>query len=199
MADKETFRWSDALDNVVAAYNNRGHRSIANLSPNQAEREEHKNLVASTLRQHYFQCKEPANKRPKFSVNDVVRVKVNYGQQFRHGYDENWSQKLYKVARVYRRLPQTMYELNEYEGGLPVRGRFYESELQLSVDDGEFRVLEVLTRRVRNGVPQLFVRFRGFERPEWINEAQITGRFQPGRAQRAQHQQQQQQRQRRRQ
>lgn len=175
MTDRETFRWVDNLPLVVQRYNNAIHRSLDGLTPNQAELDVNKNRVVSALRGHYFKSMEPANKKPKFAINDIVRVFGNYGNRFARGHEEQFSRELYKVATVYRRMPVVMYDLREVDGGDLVLGRFYESELQLSSDE-ELR-LHVLSRRIRRGVPQLLVRFRGFREPEWIREDEITADF----------------------
>jgi transposase InsO family protein len=178
MTHYETFRWVDVLQSIIRTYNNRSHRSIDNLTPRQAELEVNKNRVASTLRHRYFLNMDPPNKRPKFKINDVVRIKVNHGMAFARGYEEQFSQELYKVVEVDRRKGVVMYKLRHIESGEILRGRCYESELQLSTED-EVR-LNVISRRVRRGVREIQVQMRGYINPIWIREDQITADFRGG-------------------
>ena len=204
MTHHETKTYIHALQDIVRTYNERPHRSIGHLSPNEAELEVNKNHVTSALRKHYDSCREPASKRQKFQVGDIVRMKTGYGLAFPRGYEEQFSQELYRVEEVYKRLAVTMYGLSELESGRLLPGRAYGEELQLASDE-ELKIAKFVGERRRPGRGKEYrVIYRGFKKPVWISESQISADFRsgtrqapipprrPGRPPRNQQQQQQQ-------
>ena len=53
LTENETRRYVDVLDDLLVTYNNRGHRTLKYMSPNEAELGENKNHVISALNEHY--------------------------------------------------------------------------------------------------------------------------------------------------
>ena len=72
MAENETRRWVDVLDDVVHAYNNRYHR-IIRMSPNEAEKLENKNKLLNNVTPYYEKA-ITKRKKPKYKVGDLVSV-----------------------------------------------------------------------------------------------------------------------------
>lgn len=184
----ETRTYYGALRAVLHTYNNRPHRSIAKLTPNQAELEVHKNTVASALRQHYSKAipeksivkyqhgksLEEARAEPKFKIGDTTRIKTGYGLAFPRGYEEQFSRELFRVKGIRRRMPIPMYELWSLNDQDVIEGSTYKEELQRAPAD----VLRFHVRRRRwkrrqgQWVPEMLVRWKGFDRQhdQWVRE-----------------------------
>lgn len=166
--DREGRRWIDILDMLIDTYNSRPHRSLDHLSPNSAELEFHKNRVASALREHY--SKALTGQRIRFRVGDRVRLKTGYGMAFARGFEEQFSQEQYVVHSVNRRMGVPMYRIKSLDTGKIIAGCCYAEELQLVRGD-VYRFI-VLERKVRNGVPMMKIRWRGFSEAhdQWVRE-----------------------------
>jgi Chromo (CHRromatin Organisation MOdifier) domain len=175
MTQNETRTYLPALPSLVAAYNNRPHRSIAHLTPNEAERPENFPTVVSALRAHYFSL-VPAKKKPlPYKVGDVVRLKTGFGRKFNRSYEEQFSREQYKIYEVNERMAIPMYFLQSLDTGIKLQGGSYANELSLIKSD-IFQVEEVLDRRIRRGVPEIYVKWLDFtnEHNMWIPESNVT-------------------------
>ena len=116
----KTLNWIDAIDDIVAAYNNSQHRSIG-MAPNQVgiatEREVRAKLYNTPLK---------APVKFKFKVGDTVRITKEKGKLSK-GYQPNFTQEVFRVKECLNRSPAT-YRLEDASGE-PIDGIFYNSEL----------------------------------------------------------------------
>ena len=179
MTHNETFKWIDALDLVIESYNNRQHRSIDHLTPEKAELETNKNRVVTALRQHYSGAIQKSGKKLKFSIGDRVRLKTDYGRTFARGYQEQFSQEVYRVESINERMGVPMYRIRSTDTDELIEGHCYANELQLVT--GEEVRFTVLARRRGRGGPEILVRWRGFSdrHNQWIPESDVTEDFRP--------------------
>ena len=96
---------------------------------------------------------------PKFHVGDKVRITRKKGTfekgTFEKGFTPNWTEELFTISSVKATNPTT-YAIKDQLGD-PVRGSFYEQELQLSVQE-IFRIVRVL-RKKKNIV---YVKWKGY-------------------------------------
>lgn len=190
MTENETRSYYGTLDALLASYNNRPHRSIGRLTPNQAEQEVHKNEVASALRQHYAkaipkstvtrfeqgQSLQEARVPPKYRVGETARIKTGFGMAFPRGYEEQFSRELFRVDDVNRRMAIPMYKLWSLNDRDRIDGGTYKEELQRVPGD----VLRFTVRRHRwkyyhdlqRWVPEMLVRWKGFDQrhDQWVRE-----------------------------
>lgn len=85
---------------------------------------------------------------------------------FDKGYTPNWSTELFKIVKIQLTNPAT-YLLEDMSGG-PIRGSFYEHELQKAKHQDAYLVQKVL-RRKRNKV---YVKWLGFDKSHnsWIEK-----------------------------
>lgn len=158
----ENNRYTHVLDDIVKGYNNRHHRIIG-MSPNQAENSRNHNEVRKALAIYYDKTRNKTVK-PKFKVNDWVRVKNVRGKFFR-SYQETFGWLIYEITKVHTHLPRPMYELRDSAGEV-MADKYYQEELQLvGGESGElFKVHEILARRrnPRTNVREAKVRWVGF-------------------------------------
>lgn len=138
MALRGSNRYIDILDEVLAAYNNRKHRTIK-MSPNQVSRRNEKMLRETVY----------ANYRPivkaKYSIGDMVRVsKTKY--IFDRGFHPSWTTQLYRIQRVNHKHPVT-YTLSNFNGSEMVEGTFYEQELQRTKNPDVYLVEKIIRKR----------------------------------------------------
>lgn len=206
MTHNETRTWIYALDALVESYNKRPHRSIDHLSPDevctlqyrynidhhidattfQAELDINKNRVATALRKHYNKAIEAPGTEPKFKVGNIVRLKNNFGNRFARGYEEQFTQELFKIIRVIRSTPETrgmgrtMYEIKSEDTGEIIAGKCYANELQkVTTDVLRFNVID--HGYDAHGQPIMKISWKGYgpHHDQWVPENMpITADFQ---------------------
>jgi hypothetical protein len=186
MDAKETRRYIDALPDIVLTYNSRPHESLTfidagknkiELTPLMAELEENRDMAVSALRAHYFSVIKSSYKI-KFKPGDTVRIKINYGDRFARGYEEQFSREIFKVVSVHTRMPVPMYRLQSTDTDEIIEGGFYQNEMTAARGD-IFRVEKVLKTRVRRGVKECFVKWLdyGDQHNCWIPESNFTNEY----------------------
>ena len=89
----------------------------------------------------------------KFHVSDKVRITRKKGT-FDKGFTPNWTEELFTISSVKATNPPTYTIKDQLRE--PVRGSFYEQELQLSVQE-IFRIERVI-RKKKN---QVYVKWNG--------------------------------------
>ena len=125
-------RYIDRMQVIVSSYNRHPCRSIAGLSPIEAELPENAVKVCGALRERYYAIEKRyarQNKNPRFKIGDVVRYKINYGKAFNRGYHEQFSREQCTVIGINRRMAVPMFTLAGADG-VPLIGNFYAEELQ---------------------------------------------------------------------
>ena len=65
--------------------------------------------------------------RVKFKVGDLVRI-TKERAKFAKGYEQTFSTEIFRVVKVIRRVPQTVYEMSDLQDR-PIEGQFYNYEL----------------------------------------------------------------------
>lgn len=172
MTENETKKWVGVLGSVVEVYNNRYHRTIK-MSPNQAEQKENRTLLINNVTLYY---EKALNKRkdPSFKVGDTVSIQ-KLRNVFAKGYDQVFTDELFKIGELHTKLPIPMYSLTDYNGEEKIEGRFYENELQRANYE-VFKVEEVLERRSKKGKKEVLVKWKGWPEKynQWIPERDIT-------------------------
>lgn len=178
MTEFETEKYIDKLDDLVTAYNNRGHRTLKFLSPEEAEKNENQNKIRKIHRQRYDELEiKNYKKEPKYAIGDMVRVK-KLPTRFARGYEEQFNSEYFRIVSINKTLPIVMYNLESMNTGEQIEGGFYANELS-KVRGSVFKVIRVLRRRRRNGRLQYLVRWKDFgpRHDSWVNEDDITATF----------------------
>ena len=174
MTEKETNRFIDMLQPLVASYNKRKHRMI-NMSPFEAE-----NKPESQININLLQAKreEKIKKvQPKYTVGTYVRIAKQKGK-FSRSYQEQTAQEIFKIYKIDGSKKIPLYYIETHNGDEQILGGFYSFELTPVTTD-IFRVEKVLRRRTYRGIRQLFVKWKGFDAKynSWINENDVEEEF----------------------
>ena len=146
---------------MVDKYNSTYHRSIK-LTHSDARNPSNYQHVYNAL---YGNVQKSTS--PKFHIGDKVRITRKKGT-FEKGFTPNWTEELFTISSVKANNPTT-YTITD-QLGEPVRGSFYEQELQLSVQE-IFRI-ERLLRKKKN---QVYVKWKGYSNAfnSWIPVADL--------------------------
>ena len=156
-----SYKWIDALPNLLSNYNGRKHRTIGmrpmDVTPANAER------LLSTV---YDRSNVAAPAR--FKTNDPVGVS-KFKTIFEKGYTPNWSTEVFRIAKVQRTNPVTYLLKDSREE--PIAGGFYEHELLKVSNPDVYLVEKVLRRRGQ----QVFVKWLGMDNSHnsWINKDNV--------------------------
>ncbi|KAK3755141.1 hypothetical protein QZH41_020561 [Actinostola sp. cb2023] len=167
---QNTQMYVDVLPEFVNGYNQAYHRSIRRSSDSVTH--ENAQEVWHTLYDN--DVKSIPRRRFRFRVGDQVRMS-KLDRAFKKGYLANWTEEVFVIASQMRGTPPR-YKLNEWDGD-PIKGSFYEQELQRVTvrPEDSFRVEAIVKRRRRAGKSEVLVQWKGW--PEkynsWIPAAQL--------------------------
>ncbi|KAL3274723.1 hypothetical protein HHI36_023981 [Cryptolaemus montrouzieri] len=153
-----TYTWINILQNKVDEYNSTRH-STTGMKPRDVTKENEKHIL-NTAYNHI-----KIARKNKMKLNDIVRIsKVKH--VFSKGYTPNWTTELFKIVKVQITNPVT-YLLEDTQGR-PIRGAFYENELQKTMQPDVYLVEKVL-RKKRDKV---LVRWLGMDESHdsWIHK-----------------------------
>ena len=176
MTENQTYRYVNALPDLIYVYNMRGHRSLKFMSPRDAERDVNQQAVLNALNERYTKIGKQ-RKNPKYDVGQRVRIN-KLGGRFARGYHERFSQELFEIVEVLTRMPIPMYILKSLNDNQIIKGGFYDEELQ-PVEGDVFKIEKVLKERTVRGQRQLFVKWIGFDNTHnsWIDATNVTRRY----------------------
>lgn len=158
-----SYRWIELLPTITKIYNNRKHRTIG-MKPIDV----HENTILKA-----YDYLKILRKKRKFRLGDVVRIS-KYKSAFEKGYTPSWSTELFKIVKLNNTNPPTY--LIESSEGEPIKGCFYEAELQKTNIPDVYLVEKILKRRIKNNVEQFFVKWLGFSNQfnSWIDKSEIV-------------------------
>ena len=115
-----TTKYYDVLDRIVNEYNNTFHNTIK-MTPIEGSKKDNE----AAIYQRVF-TEEVCEKKPKFKVNDRVRI-TRYKKHFEKGYTTNWTSEIFLIDKVLQTNPFT-YEIKD-QNNEKIQGSFYEFEL----------------------------------------------------------------------
>lgn len=152
------YKWFDILPNIINFYNNKIHRTTG-MKPID---------VKHTTKLSVYNHPKVALKA-KFRVGDMVRISKFKGV-FEKGYTANYSTELFKIVKVNITNPVTYMIEDVY--GQPIKGCFYEYELQRTKYSDIYLVEKVLKKKDN----KLFVKWLGLpsDQNEWINKTAVV-------------------------
>jgi len=161
---KDTRKYIDVLQDLVAKYNRSFHRSIKR--PPKEVNKQKETLVWMTLYEKPLkQLRHISNKKEEFKVGDTVRISVKR-DSFQKAYLQGWSEEIFIIRE---RLPgqPTCYKLKD-QAGEDLKGMFYAAELQKVVEPSTYRIEKVIRKkRDPSGGLLYYVKWRGY--PETFN------------------------------
>ena len=164
--------WLGELENILQSYNKSFHRSIK-MAPNNVSLDNSKivfkNLYKFPNKREFLRN----NKASKLSLADNVRKKYESKTHDR-GYYPNWTDETFKVQKILPSNVKPYYRVEDSRGNISTK-RYYPEELQKVTVDS-YRVEEILRRRKRNGVKEVYVKWLNFPDTEnsWVPEENIT-------------------------
>jgi hypothetical protein len=171
--EKETFRYVDVIFDLLSAYNNRGHRTLQYLTPEEAEKPENSAKVLCALNIYYSKALG-SRKQPTLKVGQTVRIAIIRTKMTR-GYQERFNQEYYKIIEVMTRMPIPMYRIQSMNNNEIIKGKFYANELQ-PLNGDVFKVDKVLQKRTRKGKKEVLVKWKAFDEQHnsWEPEENIV-------------------------
>ena len=158
-------KFADKLQEFMSAYNASYHRSIK-MTPDSVNMENAAS-VAETLYGKVVRKRIKVDS--KYKTGDRVRIS-EHRYTFQKGYEQNYTDEIFTVARVLRTKPVS-YKLKDVYGE-NVTAIFYTQELvKVIVDKNKRYRIEYVVREKRvKGKKQFLVKFRGYSKPEWISQ-----------------------------
>jgi hypothetical protein len=111
-----------------------------------------------------------AKSPPIYSMGQTVKISKEK-MQFARGFGQNWTLELFTISKVLRRSRRHVYELPDLRGE-SFEGQFYTEELTAVeiTKRTEYQVHKILDSRVRRGIREYLVRWRGYS---WIPASDI--------------------------
>lgn len=172
--EKETFHWTDILQNVTDAYNASYHRGIG-TSPSSVDKEAEDGIWKRNFPTR-FKERKPFDLEP----DQVVRLS-RLKRPFERFYDIKWTGELFRITNRFYQDDLAKYKVKDFLNR-PIEGSFYREEVE-PYDVGpntEYKIEKVLRRRVRNGRREILVRWKLWppEFDSWIPEGEAR-RFRP--------------------
>ena len=156
-----TYKYIDILPALAEKYNSTYHRSIK-CTPTEASKPENSGKVFEAL----YADTPLLKKIPKYKVNDEVRI-AKKKKTFEKGYTPNYTEEVFTISEVKDTKPPT-YKIKD-KNGEEIQGSFYEPELQ-KTKQSIYRIERVLKRRTRNGIKEIYVKWKGYNKDfnSWI-------------------------------
>ena len=114
--------WYNILPNLIKIYNNRYHSTIK-MKPKNVNKLNEKHIKNTAYNYNV------TNKKPKFKINDLVRISLKRRQLFdKPTGNIKWSEELFKIYKINKSNVIT-YRLKDMDDEI-IKGIFYEKELQ---------------------------------------------------------------------
>ena len=165
----QTGVYINVLPEIIQKYNSTYHRSIKTTPTDARKPANYQHVFAALYEGKNLQIREKT--KPKFKIGDKVRI-TKKKKTFEKGYTANWTEEIFTVNKVQPTIPFT-YKIKDTRGE-EIQGTFYEEELQKTKQE-TYRVEKVLRRRTRNGVKEIYVKWKGYNNTfnQWIPESDI--------------------------
>ena len=167
---KNTWRYVDVLQALIDSYNATHHRSIG-MSPNEVNANSEE-LVRSRL----YPAKSARKLRWRYNVGDTVRIVATRHSPFAKGYTAKWTRELFKITSQQPTVPVT-YTVSDLMDE-PIKGKFYEPELQKVAQREHFAIDKILkTRRGTDGKIAYYVSWLGYPSKfnSWVDDVASIG------------------------
>jgi hypothetical protein len=122
----KTYRYIEALQDLVTAYNNSYHRTIR-MTPSQANNKRNESKLIE------MQNDSESKLKAKLKVGDLVRLAIKK-ELFTKGYKQTYTDEIFKIVKVNTWQYKPMYHVADMNDEI-IKGRFYEDQLQKVVSN----------------------------------------------------------------
>ena len=156
--------WYNSLDDLIKTYNNRYHHTIK-MKPINVNKKNEKHMKNTVYNYNI------TNKKPKFKINDIVRISLKRRQLFdKPSTNIKWSEELFRIYKINKSNVIT-YQLKDINYEI-IKGIFYEKELQLTKNTTGEYIIEKILKTTKGKV---YVKWRGYSNKfnSWINKNDI--------------------------
>ena len=167
-----TYRYLRVLDMLVRGYNRDEHRMIA-MAPADVTHGKEADLWVHQYA--HAMARAPDAARKPLPEDQVVRLSKVKGT-FEKGDTANWTEEYFKVKkRQHAPGGRDTYKIVDWAGE-PIKGQFYEEEIQRIKPSDLFVVERVIKRRTYRGKKQVYVKWRGAPDKfnQWIDATEIV-------------------------
>jgi hypothetical protein len=110
-----------------------------------------------------------------FRVGQHVRI-CKEKMRFAKAAEHTFSNEILKVAKVIERSPRVVYEIEDLNG-TTIDGQLYREELTpvRESDSTVYQIDKILRKRVRRGISEYLVRWRGYGRDfdSWVRASSV--------------------------
>lgn len=167
LTDQGETEYVSKLPLVVQTYNNRAHRTLKNMSPNDADSKANEDRVRGIHTERYGKINERRKRTTRFVVGDKVRVKT-YARgpsSARRSYLQQFHGEYFTIVEVKTRMPIPMYILKSMNTEDTIEGGFYANELS-RVQGDLFKIDKILKTEGQGENKRYLVRWKYFD-PRW--------------------------------
>ena len=145
-------QYLDILPDILKQYNDTKHSSIK-MTPTEASKKKNEGAVYFNL----YGDMEQLISKPKFKIDDKVRISKYKRMTFDKGYTPNWTEEVFIIDRIKYTNPNT-YKIKDLINE-EIPGSFYEPEL-LKAKQDVFRIDKVIGRDYKK--KQALVKWKGY-------------------------------------
>jgi len=156
LTENETYEYIEKLPLIMETYNSTVHSStkFAPMSVNENNLPD----VLTNLYGALWEVDTLNIRKPKFEINDYVRVSKVYSSIFRKSYEGNWTDEIFQVTSIKDTYPRVTYGISDLKGE-EIMGSYYENEMQY-VPPVEYRlkhwdVYKILDTRINESAHQV--------------------------------------------
>ena len=156
--------WYNILPELIKIYNNRYHRTIR-MKPVDVNKSNEKYIKDN------FYTYDKTNKKPKFKINDLVRISLKRRELFdKASGNIKWSQELFKIYKINKSNVIT-YKIKDLNDEI-IKGIFYEKELQKTKNTSNEYIIEKILKTNKN---KIYVKWRGYSNNfnSWIDKNSV--------------------------
>jgi hypothetical protein len=164
---RNTFKYTDVLQDLMYFYNHSYHRTIGR-TPASVKPED-----VSIIKERMYGTSEKSSV-PKLKIGTKVRISKSR-RPFDKGYLPNWTEEIFTIVDAIRTSPPT-YKLEDYSKE-KLDGSFYDYELQRVVKTNEvYKIEKIVKTRRKGGAKEYFVKWRGYpdKFSSWVKEIDMT-------------------------
>ena len=160
----QTDEYINVLNRLVQDYNNT-IKSNTGLSPNQVNERNAKYVFVKNNQGDVPDIINKFLKPPKqktiLNIGDYVRIKRTVGP-FAKRYNDTFSTELFKITNIIKSNP-LRFKLKDLKDE-PIRGIFYENELQKSTSNDDITIDKILKEKHHHGVKFSYVKWKYYPR-----------------------------------